>query len=143
MSDYLFAYGTLRPDHSPDEIASALTKLRPVGEGFVRGKLYDLGDYPGAVLDPSSKRKIPGMVFRLPEDETVLRKIDEYEEFNPNAPDKSLFIRRLHPVRLTAGKTIRCWIYVYNQKPRNAPLPADGRPLKRTASRGRARQGIG
>jgi len=58
MSDYLFTYGTLKHGHAPDEIASAVTKLRPVGKGFVPGVLYDLGDYPGAVLlNPSSGSK--------------------------------------------------------------------------------------
>jgi gamma-glutamylcyclotransferase (GGCT)/AIG2-like uncharacterized protein YtfP len=65
MSDFLFTYGTLQPGDAPDEIASTLARLRPVGKGFVHGVLYDLGDYPGAVLDPSSKRRISGTVFRL------------------------------------------------------------------------------
>ena len=63
MSDTLFAYGTLRPGHAPDEIAPAVEKLRRVGEGFVTGVLYDLGNYPGAVLDPSSTQKILAPCF--------------------------------------------------------------------------------
>ncbi|HEX4067548.1 MAG TPA: gamma-glutamylcyclotransferase family protein [Acidobacteriaceae bacterium] len=141
MSDYLFAYGTLRPDHSPDEIASSVARLRPVGEGFVHGRLYDLGDYPGAILDPASKRKISGMVFRLPKDETVLRKIDEYEEFDPRAPDKSLFVRRLHPVQLAAGKTLHCWVYVYNQEPGKARIVVGTKSAKKPENRKLARQG--
>ncbi|HUY81394.1 MAG TPA: gamma-glutamylcyclotransferase family protein [Acidobacteriaceae bacterium] len=141
MSEYLFAYGTLQPDQSPDEIVSAVARLRPVGEGFVRGKLYDCGDYPGAVLDPSSKGKISGTVFRLPKDETVLRKIDEYEEFDPRTPDKSLFVRRLHTVELAAGKSLQCWVYVYNQKPKKARALTDARTSKLRANRKQARQG--
>lgn len=141
MSEYLFAYGTLQPDHAPVEIASAVARLRPVGEGFVRGRLYNFGDFPGAVLDPSSKRKISGTVFRLPKDETVLKKMDEYEEFDPNTPDRSLFVRRLHPVELAAGKTLQCWVYVYNQKPTKARIRPHPRTTKRSANRKQARQG--
>lgn len=141
MSEYLFAYGTLRPDHSPNEIASAVARLRHVGEGFIRGKLFDLGDYPGAVLDPSYKEKISGTVFRLPKDETLLRKIDEYEEFDPKTPDKSLFVRRLHPVELTAGKTLQCWVYVYNQRLKKARRLTGARSSKQIANRKQARQG--
>jgi gamma-glutamylcyclotransferase (GGCT)/AIG2-like uncharacterized protein YtfP len=142
MSNYLFAYGTLQPEHSPDEIASAVAQLTPVGKGFVRGKLYDLGDYPGAVLSPSSKGKISGTVFRLPQDETVLRKIDEYEEFDPLAPAKSLFVRSLHPVTLTAGKTLQCWVYVYNQKPKVSRTLRNNRSPKRTRSPKQARRSV-
>ena len=42
MSYYLFTYGTLRHGHAPDEIASAVEKLQPVGEGYVHGVLHDL-----------------------------------------------------------------------------------------------------
>ena len=126
MSDYLFTYGTLHPGHAPEEIAPAVAKLRPVGKGFVHGVLYDLGDYPGAVLDPSSKQRISGTVFRLSEDADVLRQLDEYEGFDPGAPHKSLFIRTLHPVSLSTGRTLQCWIYVYNQKPEPAQILSSG-----------------
>ena len=122
MSDYLFTYGTLQPNRAPAEIASTVAQLRPVGKGFVHGVLYDLGDYPGAVLNPSSKRRISGTVFRLSKDATVLRKLDEYEGFDSHAPDQSLFIRTLHPVTLATGDTIECWLYTYNRNPGNAPI---------------------
>lgn len=51
MPDYLFAYGTLLPGAAPAEISGAAARLKAVGEGQVRGLLYDLGHFPGAVLD--------------------------------------------------------------------------------------------
>ena len=141
MSEYLFAYGTLQPDQAPDEIASAVARLRPVGEGFVRGSLYDFGDYPGAVLDPSSRKKISGTVFLLPKDESVLKTMDEYEEFDPHTPQKSLFVRILCPVKLSTGKTLQCWVYVYNQKPTKARPHPRPRTSKQSANRKEARQG--
>jgi gamma-glutamylcyclotransferase (GGCT)/AIG2-like uncharacterized protein YtfP len=131
MSDCLFTYGTLQPDDAPDEIASTLAQLRPVGKGFVHGVLYDLGDYPGAVLDPYSKRRISGTVFRLSRDANVLRKLDDYEEFDPSAPDKSLFIRKMQPVTLAAGRILQCWVYEYNREPGTAPIVTSGRYRKK------------
>jgi gamma-glutamylcyclotransferase (GGCT)/AIG2-like uncharacterized protein YtfP len=126
MRDCLFIYGTLHPGHAPNEIAPAVEKLRLVGTGYVYGVLYDLGDYPGAVLDSTSNQRISGTVFRLPEDQNVLRQLDEYEGFDPNYPDGSLFVRKLHPVVLETGRTLRCWIYVYNRKPDRARVLASG-----------------
>ena len=126
MSDYLFTYGTLHPGHAPDEIAAAVEKLRPVGTGYVYGVLYDLGDYPGAVLDPISNQKISGTVFRLSEDENVLRQLDEYEGFDQASPEQSLFLRTLRSVTLDSGETLPCWIYVYNRKTETARVLTSG-----------------
>jgi len=124
--EHLFTYGTLRPGHAPDEIANVVRDLKPLGKGFVRGTLYDLGSYPGAVLDQSSSKRISGTVFRLPGDKTVLNKLDEYEEFFPDSPDTSLFIRRLHPVQLADGRVMRCWVYEYNGLPDRSAILKSG-----------------
>jgi gamma-glutamylcyclotransferase (GGCT)/AIG2-like uncharacterized protein YtfP len=93
MSQYLFAYGTLQPGLAPTQIARVAAKLRPVGEGSVRGVLYDLGGYPGAVADPNAKGRIIGTVMELPEDGSVLERLDRYEGFDPQAPETSEYIR--------------------------------------------------
>jgi gamma-glutamylcyclotransferase (GGCT)/AIG2-like uncharacterized protein YtfP len=115
MSNLLFAYGTLLPGRAPDEIAGAVDKLQPIEQGFVRGTLYDLGGYPGAILDPSSQQAIAGTVLQLPEDADLLRQLDDYEGFDPSAPAESLFLRVLHPVSVASGRTLPCWVYVYNR----------------------------
>jgi len=133
MSEYLFSYGTLQPGHAPAEIMHAVDKLRSVGKGSIRGLLYDLGDYPGAVLSSDSKRTISGSVFQLAEDESLLSQLDEYEGFDPKAPQESLFRRELHPVKLDSGKKLTCWIYVYNRKPDSARLLNSGVYMGRLA----------
>jgi len=134
LSQYIFIYGTLRPGLAPDEIARAVEALKPVGEGSVRGVLYDLGDYPGARLDASSEQRIIGWVYRLPEDAGVLQELDRYEGFNPEAPGKSLFLRVEELVEMGYGLALRCWIYVYNLEPVGARVVMDGRYGKRAAS---------
>src|SRR5579871_961031 len=76
MCRYLFAYGTLQPGLAPPEIAPLVARLEPLGPGSIPGLLYDLGEYPGAILDPASPRTIWGTVFKLPADPTLLVQLD-------------------------------------------------------------------
>lgn len=126
MSQYLFAYGTLQPGRAPKEIARVVAKLSPVGKGHVHGVLYDLGEYPGAILNLSSNRRITGTVLRLPDAPGILQQLDKYEGFDPGAPATSLFLRKLHPVALAADRILQCWIYVYNRKPGTARILTSG-----------------
>ncbi|MGB7264938.1 MAG: gamma-glutamylcyclotransferase family protein [Terracidiphilus sp.] len=126
MSDYLFVYGTLLPGRVPRKIAPLAAKLRPVGEGFVRGVLYDLGRYPGAVPDPESKHRIAGTVMQLLDDTNLLSELDAYEGYNPNAPEKSEYIREKQSVMLATGETIECWFYRYNREPDASRIIASG-----------------
>lgn len=131
MSTFLFTYGTLQPGLAPADMAAAVDTLQPVGEGWVRGVLYDLGEYPGAVLDDCSESRIYGRVFRLPEDAEVLRELDAYEEFYPEAPAASQFVRRRCSVTLASGGELGCWIYVYNRETGFAQVLSSGRFAKR------------
>ncbi len=125
MKHYLFSYGTLLPELAPGEIASTVRRLRPVGRGCVRGWLYDLGEYPGAVLSDAGPA-IMGQVFELPDDPEVLKRLDEYEEFDPGNPDGSLFVRRECLVVLDHGKKVKGWVYSYNRPPGGAASLLNG-----------------
>lgn len=126
MSEYLFAYGTLRPGCAPKKVATLAAKLRPVGEGFVRGALYDLGRYPGAVPDARAASKIAGTVMELPEDENIFRQLDDYEGFDPQAPGASEFVRERQTVDLSDGRKLECWFYRYNGKLDGVPVIRSG-----------------
>ena len=112
---YLFSYGTLLPRHAPPEIAPTVRRFRRVGRGFVRGKLYDLGAYPGAILSRGGGPTVVGQVFELPDDPGVLTRLDDYEGFDPSRPQGSLFVRKRCLVRLNNGQKLACWIYTYNR----------------------------
>jgi len=127
VSQYIFIYGTLRPGLAPDEIARVVENLKAMGEGSARGVLYNLGEYPGAVLDATADSRIYGSVFELPKDADVLRELDRYEGFNPDNKSDSLFVRVKQTVELVDGRTIDCWIYVYNLEPVGARVVTDGR----------------
>ena len=124
MKKFLFCYGTLLPEHAPLSVCRLLRKLRPLGPATVRGRLYDLGSYPGAVLDASSATRISGHIFALPAGGDVLHLLDDYEGFNAADPADSLFIRRACHAAMPDGNTRKCWIYLYNRRLGSArPIP--------------------
>ncbi len=119
MSKYLFVYGTLLPDKAPTEIAHAVSKLRIVGKGQTRGRLYDFGDFPGAIIEPSARSSVTGLVYEIPQDPKLLHALDIYEGFDERHPAGSLFLRRKRLVTLDNGRRVLSWVYEYNRDPSN------------------------
>jgi gamma-glutamylcyclotransferase (GGCT)/AIG2-like uncharacterized protein YtfP len=122
MPDLLFIYGTLHPDRAPAAIASTARLLKPMGRATIQARLYDLGPYPGIVLTGNPTDTVPGELFILPGDPTILARLDDYEDFRPSDPANSLFLRQQVPATLQdgpgAGTEIACWVYTYNH-----PIP--------------------
>jgi gamma-glutamylcyclotransferase (GGCT)/AIG2-like uncharacterized protein YtfP len=127
MTEYLFTYGTLQPGMAPKAIAPTVDKLVTIGPGSVSGRLYNLSRYPGAVLDSDCDQRIFGTVYRIPDDPAILRRLDAYEGFEPDSPERNLFIRVQESVNLADGRTLPCWIYLYNGKVDNSRLIVGGR----------------
>lgn len=112
-----------------------MRSLEWIGKGSVPGRIYDLGDYPGAVFDRASSKEIQGEIYKLPINRNLLEKLDAYEEFQPDNPDDSLFIRVSIPVQIKAGRRLKCWAYRFNPKKLKTPVSRQG---KTTSSRARA-----
>jgi gamma-glutamylcyclotransferase (GGCT)/AIG2-like uncharacterized protein YtfP len=126
MSDYLFLYGTLLSKEGDREISRVLKRLKRVGSATIQGRLYDFGEYPGAKLSQSPKNFIKGEVFELPSNNSVLKSLDEYEEFYEADKKNSLFVRAKTIANLTDGRRLKSWVYVYNRSPGRAPLILSG-----------------
>ncbi len=94
--------------------------------GKIRAELYDIGEYPGAVLSSQSKTGVKGRVLKINNPAEVLTVIDGYEGFGENQPQPNEFIRTEIGVETEVGKVV-CWVYLYN-------LPVAG--LKQIESRG-------
>jgi gamma-glutamylcyclotransferase (GGCT)/AIG2-like uncharacterized protein YtfP len=115
MSSLLFIYGTLHPDRAPAEIASVARRLVPHAHGTIRARLYNLGAYPGVILDATAA-PIPGEVFLVP-DAATLARLDAYEDYRPADPANSLFLREKTVVTFDDGTTQVCWVYTYTGRP--------------------------
>lgn len=122
---YMFIYGTLSPRLAPPEIEPTVRKLRRVGRGFIRGRLFDLGEYPGAILTRNGQ-PIKGQIFELPNEPGILDRLDEFEGYDPARPKSSLFVRRRRRAELEDGRKIFCWVYAYNRPLRAARLVQSG-----------------
>ncbi|MDX2042969.1 MAG: acetylornithine/succinylornithine family transaminase [Acidobacteriota bacterium] len=133
MSEFIFVYGTLRPAMAPPEMKHIVGRWKPVGSGTVLGQLLDLGDYTGAVLDANTSSRIVGEAFEMPNDPAMLAELDEYEGFEPDEPETSLFCRVKTEVKLASGGNQSCWMYVYNHGAVDA-ASRNGRQMSKPAA---------
>lgn len=113
-SEYLFVYGTLRR-HTGVAMAEHLARHATFQDtGFCQGRMYSLGRYPGFVPTSEPQEQVTGDVYRLDDPARILALMDEYEEYGAAFPDPNEYLRREQPVRLTDGRVINAWVYVYN-----------------------------
>jgi len=114
MPDHFFFYGTLIPEYAPDHLREILAGFHFIGEGWLRGTLYDFGNYPGAVFDDSSQTKVFGRVYQASCDDLLLAELDRYEGYDQLSPEAGEYIRRRRNVTLANGSVVECWTYDYN-----------------------------
>lgn len=117
--DRVFVYGSLRRGES---LHGHIKKagLRYLGRGTIRARLYDLGEYPGAVASHASTDVVQGELYLAAQPDHQLPVIDEIEEFDPNRPGRSLFLRNRATVRLRDGRRVRAWVYFLPREPAKA-----------------------
>lgn len=114
MAFLLFVYGTLMRGLGED--VQAKVRATFIGEGTIRARLYDLGEYPGAKLAGNrSDNSVKGELYRLHDPAHAVAVLDEYEGYFPSDPRGSLFIRELVPVTLKNREKRRAWTYLYNR----------------------------
>lgn len=113
----LFLYGSLLTGGGRRLLKQRLNRLiRSAVPAAIQARLYDLGAYPGAVAPKSPRDQVYGLVVTL-DDPRLLRRIDRYEDYFPDRPAASEFIRSAVKARLlTSGKEIDCWVYLYNRR---------------------------
>jgi predicted GNAT family N-acyltransferase/gamma-glutamylcyclotransferase (GGCT)/AIG2-like uncharacterized protein YtfP len=102
---HLFVYGTLRRKAKHPVRQGLLQEWRLLGTGTVRGRLYDLGCFPGAIPSNEISHRVFGEIYRIEEDRKTFQLLDEYEG--------SHFRRARRPVVMENGKRIPAWIYLY------------------------------
>ena len=112
MTDLVFFYGTLMSGFERAGRARVDRALKPLGRGRISAALFDLGIYPAAI--PASEGQVWGEVHRMLDPGDVLTTLDEFEGFNAQAPDASLYRRVETPVTFDDGHTERAWVYFYN-----------------------------
>ncbi|MBC7399795.1 MAG: gamma-glutamylcyclotransferase [Mucilaginibacter sp.] len=111
INEFLFVYGSLL-DADNEFVTYLNNNSILIGSGSFKGRLYDIGEYPGAIIDSENGYPITGTIYKLNNTETFTL-LDDYEGFGPDQDQPNLFIRELLPVETSDG--IRnCWVYLFN-----------------------------
>ena len=110
--NYLFVYGTLL-DESNEFAIYLKQNCNNYSKGRFRGRLYDLGEYPGAVADGNYLGYVYGNIFELKNTAEALKYLDDYEGFGEDQEQPNLFIREMAEIE-TNSRRIDCWVYLYN-----------------------------
>jgi gamma-glutamylcyclotransferase (GGCT)/AIG2-like uncharacterized protein YtfP len=102
---YLFVYGSLRKPvkHSQHHFLAQYATFS--GKGTFRGRLYDLGRYPGAIASRRNSERVVGELYRIRDTRRVFKALDDYEG--------KLFKRKRVLVLLDTGVKTHAWTYLY------------------------------
>jgi gamma-glutamylcyclotransferase (GGCT)/AIG2-like uncharacterized protein YtfP len=106
----IFVYGTLMRKFENEFAKKLHQNADLIAMGYFRGKLFDLGQYPAAVLCDSTT-KIWGEVWHLTDFEKIMPVLDEYEGIYEKNPEYS---RHHIPITTESGDIYYCWVYLYN-----------------------------
>ena len=112
MKPHIFFYGTLMRGFDLRRRTAIDPLLRLVGQGVVRGALYDLGPYPAAVR---AEGTIRGEVYAVTDPVRLLPRVDAVERYLPDDPARSEYVREAAPVALDGAARCTAWIYFYAQ----------------------------
>ncbi len=111
LNGYLFVYGTLL--QKGNKFAGNLHENSSFyGKGKVSGRLYDIGKYPGLVLQPGDQF-VYGNVYLMTDPKTTLKLLDDYEGFGEDCTQPNEFLRALTAIDCN-DDLLACWVYLYN-----------------------------
>ncbi len=115
MINKIFIYGTLH--HSMGNRYSRFLERNAqyMGVATKKGKLFNIGRYPGAVKSHNPEDKIKGYLYSVEDIEHLLNTLDEYEGYDKSSPNQSLFKRERVLVEDKNNKKHLAWIYWYNK----------------------------
>ncbi len=114
-ADYLFVYGVLRRGRGRSAHCILDQRGIFIGNGLFRGRMYDIGHYPGAVPSNKASDLVRGDVYLLPDPDDILKILDMFEGYVFDGYSDGEFCREKAPVFLENGKNVLAWVYIYNR----------------------------
>ncbi|GAB6140836.1 hypothetical protein JCM14076_15650 [Methylosoma difficile] len=81
--------------------------------GYLQGRLYEVDNYPGAVLSDNPAERVVGEVYVLA-DSSVLSRLDDYEECSQRFPEPQEYYRTLTDIVLLDSSSVTAWVYLYH-----------------------------
>ena len=110
--NHLFVYGTLLQLHNSCGLYLK-NNSTPIKAGRFKGKLFNIGEYPGAIYEPEVNSYVFGSIVSLNDPVEVLKAMDAYEGAGSEQPQPNEFIRVAINIE-TDAEPIKCWVYLYN-----------------------------
>lgn len=123
----LFVYGTLRSSSDNSAYKYISEHFMLISEAKVKGRLYDLGNYPAAIKS-EDENFIMGELYALKEEgdfELAIEQLDEYEGLNTEDGEVPLYRREKVDVHHNKGIS-KAWVYWYNKEVTDQQLIATG-----------------
>jgi gamma-glutamylcyclotransferase (GGCT)/AIG2-like uncharacterized protein YtfP len=124
---YLFVYGSLRSGFKSPVYEYISRFYTFVGDGTVKGKLYDLGEYPAAI-PVEDESCIVGELYNIKNTNDfswAIGQLDDYEGVNVEAGEEKLYRRDIADITCN-GEVFSAWIYWYNGDVSGKPEIASG-----------------
>jgi gamma-glutamylcyclotransferase (GGCT)/AIG2-like uncharacterized protein YtfP len=123
MSEYLFAYGTLRLNQNHPMAGALAENATLIGMAILpKARLYRIDWYPALIETTDAGDEVIGDVFKL-NDAAVLKKIDEYEGIGVGTVPYEY--RRVKATIKTEKEELESWVYFYN-----IPLPENAERIE-------------
>jgi gamma-glutamylcyclotransferase (GGCT)/AIG2-like uncharacterized protein YtfP len=113
--DLLFVYGTLLAERAHPMSRVLARGATFAGAATIRGRLYEVRGYPGAV--PSHRRGecVAGELYRLGNPAGIFAVLDDYEMCSARFPAPHEYRRARVTARRPDGGTAAAWAYLYNR----------------------------
>ncbi len=128
---YLFVYGSLRSGFQSPAYEYISRYFTLVGEGKVRGRLYDLGEYPAA-CPTDDDAWIVGELYHIKDERELdwaLAQLDDYEGVKPDFEQEQHYYRDQAIVQLEHALT-PAWIYWFRGDVTGKPVVPSGDMLQ-------------
>ena len=109
-NELLFVYGTLQRGHLMHDLLRPLARY--VGKARVNGRLYDVGGYPGLVLEDTAG-PIEGELFHVARPGQAFRILDRYEGCRAPGAGTGEYRRVQCRVITEWGARTGAWVYEY------------------------------
>lgn len=120
--NHLFVYGSLRSGFRNPAYQYLTRYFHLAGDAVVKGKLYDLGEYPAAAATEEEKF-ISGELYVINdpiEFSWAIAQLDDYEGLNVEEGEHPLYKREAVKAYIN-GQGSDAWIYWYNKDVKGYP----------------------
>jgi len=126
-SHFVFVYGSLRSGFQSTAYEYISRYFNFFGEAKVKGKLFDLGEYPGAVptQDDSFIRGELYIVKNENEFSWAIAQLDDYEGVLVEPNEKPMYRREIADIYVNDA-IVPAWIYWYNGNVNDKPVISSG-----------------